>query len=60
MNDIIRNIEAEQLKENAMFEKAGIQIGIAFLENTKHYLLPNTENVTNATHQLRKLNIDVF
>ena len=27
--------QAEQLKENAMFEKAGIQIGIAFLENTK-------------------------
>ena len=27
--------QAEQLKENTMFEKAGIQIGIAFLENTK-------------------------
>lgn len=27
--------QAEQLKENAMFEKAGMQIGIAFLENTK-------------------------
>ena len=27
--------QAEQLKENAMFEKAGTQIGIAFLENTK-------------------------
>ena len=27
--------QAEQLKENPMFEKAGIQIGIAFLENTE-------------------------
>lgn len=27
--------QAEQLKENTMFGKAGIQIGIAFLENTK-------------------------
>lgn len=27
--------QAEQLKKNAMFEKAGTQIGIAFLENTK-------------------------
>ena len=27
--------QAEQLKENAMFGKAGIQIGIAFLENTE-------------------------
>ena len=27
--------QAEQLKENTMFEKAGMQIGIAFLENTK-------------------------
>lgn len=29
--------QAEQLKENTMFEKAGIQIGIAFLENTKQF-----------------------